>query len=114
MAPVTIEELRQLSAKDPKLSKVTKENLVDLLLKADDNENNGINLKLDNIASEIKSMRDDNSKIILELREEVKTLKTEIDNGKQEIQVLRNEIVKQNTVITAHQRAWEELDARER
>ena len=62
MAPVTIEELRQLSAKDPKLSKVTKENLIELLFKADENETNGINIKLDNIASELKVIREENRK----------------------------------------------------
>lgn len=43
-------------------------------MKVGENENEGINLKLDNIVSELKSIREDNSKIISELRDEIKTL----------------------------------------
>ena len=112
--PITLEELRLLSVKDPKLSKITKENLIEFVLKGSNIENDGINSKLDNIANELKSIRDENSQVISALRQEVQTLKTEVEADRHEILSLQTKIDKQNAVISAHQKAWEELDAKDR
>ena len=98
-SPSSIEELKQLATKDPKLVKITKEAIIDIII-GEKNENTNVNNTLADILKEIKEIRLENTTIINGLREDVDKLKEQVK--------------KQDLVIASHQRAWEEVDARER
>ena len=97
-SPCSLEELKQLATKDPKLVKITKEAIIDIIV-SEKSESMNVGNTLSDILKEIKEIRLENTAIITGLKEDVDKLKEQVK--------------KQDLIIASHQKAWEEVDARE-